>query len=788
MILYKYIFVLFIVIIFFTAEEAKPEEIKYSLVEIFVNSEDDLDQLQHLSLNFENTEILKDKTNLIVNLHELESLKKYGIEYEMIIDDLERHYSDQAVKYRDKANINLSDNFQLGSVGGFHTLEEIDENMERMATNYPQYFQEKQEIGKSYEDRDIYAYCFGNISKPEILLTGLHHAREPIGSTAILFFLWKLMELAEAGDQQAIYLLQERAIWVVPMLNPDGWLFNYSRYPDGGGLWRKNRRATNDSTFGVDLNRNYGPEELWNASNNGSSIDPRSDLYRGPYPFSEPETEAVRDFMLERNIRLALNYHSYGNYLIYPYHAIDSETSDSSLFRALSRELSQKNQYSFGTTIQTVRYGARGTSDDWMYLKNNDGNKTIAITPEIGTINDRFYPPPDRIPEQVIDCFIMNWQVCWSAGVNVRPYDLFYDYQQDIKSELVLNIRNVGLEDGDVRVELNSLDTLFTIVSNKIDVFADDSWRQKELRYEIIVNKPHDLITNGETYPFEVDIVHSGIHRRDTFLVKLMCYDEIYLYHNRNQPKPELLWDMDDWGIEYSDDLNHFVLSDSPQAYYQDSANNFMELLEPIELDKPTLLEFTTRWNLEPNDDFAVLLLSTDRGEEWISIKTDRMVKGSGRDQGRQDTSLYGFHGNFTGWVTQRYDLSEFQGKSIILRFGLISDRSAQYDGWYISNIVIREFADCPLLSSVNDEPIKRKANTHICINADEFSLTIPQEMVDSKIEINMYNSFGELDYQASSIGKMIVKVPVSNKSSGNYFIHITNGTINSYHQLLLIK
>jgi hypothetical protein len=59
----------------------------------------------------------------------------------------------------------------------------------------------------------------------------------------------------------------------------------------------------------------------------------------------------------------------------------------------------------------------------------------------------------------------------------------------------------------------------------------------------------------------------------------MMCYDEMYLYHHKFQPDLESLWEMGDWGVEYSSDLNHFVLSDSPQSYYRDSANNYMSFI-----------------------------------------------------------------------------------------------------------------------------------------------------------------------------------------------------------------
>src|SRR5690606_35124331 len=124
-----------------------------------------------------------------------------------------------------------------------------------------------------------------------------------------------------------------RELFFIPVVNPDGYEYNRSTDPAGGGFWRKNRRDNGNGTFGVDLNRNYGPLNYWNAPNGGSSTFSSSEVYRGPAPFSEPETEAIKNFLAEHEIKTALNYHSYGNYLIFPYGALGTETPDSALFR-----------------------------------------------------------------------------------------------------------------------------------------------------------------------------------------------------------------------------------------------------------------------------------------------------------------------------------------------------------------------------------------------------------------------------------------------------------------------
>lgn len=47
--------------------------------------------------------------------------------------------------------------------------------------------------------------------------------------------------------------------------------------------------------MGVDLNRNWD----FHWGERGSSNDPCSEYYAGPYPFSEPETKAISSFLMD---------------------------------------------------------------------------------------------------------------------------------------------------------------------------------------------------------------------------------------------------------------------------------------------------------------------------------------------------------------------------------------------------------------------------------------------------------------------------------------------------------
>ena len=181
----------------------------------------------------------------------------------------------------------------------------------------------------------------------------------------------------------------------MPCVNPDGYVYNELNNPDGGGLWRKNRRANDDGTFGVDLNRNYGFK--WGFDDFGSSPIPISETYRGTEPFSEPETQAIRHLCLQHDFGIALNYHSYGNFLIYPFGYTDESFAVYESFAELARVLTSQNNYVFGTGVETVAYLTNGDSDDWMFGDNESKKEIFALTPEVGSKNDWFWPETDRI-------------------------------------------------------------------------------------------------------------------------------------------------------------------------------------------------------------------------------------------------------------------------------------------------------------------------------------------------------------------------------------------------------
>jgi len=173
-------------------------------------------------------------------------------------------------------------------------------------------------IGTTWENRDI---LLATISldiknankKPAMLYTGTIHAREWIGNELAVTFIEYLLNNHKTNP--AIEdILTNNTLYIVPCLNPDG--FEYSR--KHFSFWRKNRRDNKDGTFGVDLNRNFSVGYV-------KSKNTASNVYSGPKPFSEPETQAIKQFVDNHtNITIALDYHSQGN-VFFPAHNFHHE-------------------------------------------------------------------------------------------------------------------------------------------------------------------------------------------------------------------------------------------------------------------------------------------------------------------------------------------------------------------------------------------------------------------------------------------------------------------------------
>ncbi|HNY02580.1 MAG TPA: M14 family metallopeptidase, partial [Bacteroidales bacterium] len=351
----------------------------------------------------------------VLSQRELEILTKEGIRAEVLHPDYPRFISDrnreesgwiERFNHRGTEKSTLAGNypvpahFRMGSMGGYLTLDEVASQLDSMRLLYPGLISVKASAGNAstIEGRPIWYVMISNspnqvTEKPAILYNALIHAREPMGMQQLIFFMWSLLENYESSAEVK-YLVDNLQLFFIPVMNPDGYQYNCASYPFGGGQWRKNRRDNGGGEFGVDLNRNFGYK--WGYDNTGSSPDPSQETYRGTGPFSEPETQGIRDFCILNHFSVIQNYHTYSDYNLWPWCYITADTPDSTLQTTFSRFITRQNGYLAGHPGE-ILYNTNGDALDWQYGEQSAKPKSFSFTSEIGKQSDGFWPSASRI-------------------------------------------------------------------------------------------------------------------------------------------------------------------------------------------------------------------------------------------------------------------------------------------------------------------------------------------------------------------------------------------------------
>jgi len=326
-------------------------------------------------------------------------------------------------------------------------------------------------IGKTWEEREIIAVSITknvdtNKSKPALFYTGTIHAREWIGIELSLAFAHYILDHIDY-DPQLNAILDTTTLYMVPCANPDG--FEYSR--NHFSFWRKNRRKNNDGSFGVDLNRNF---EIGFTPNKDMS----SNVYSGPYAFSEPETAALRDFALEhKNITIALDYHSQGNVFFPAHNFIHEDAVDAVDLNLLAGNMAEEIRkesgreygvhmgkppvhlisgsgreyyYSLGALALVAEVGTRNISDYKEHMSENIDENLPALIFALGEVNN--YKIENKLPR--VENFI-------AKDVTSREVELVWDFIEDenIYFEIYRSTKKKGYAQASNRIGMTKLKT-----------------------------------------------------------------------------------------------------------------------------------------------------------------------------------------------------------------------------------------------------------------------------------------------------------------------------------------
>jgi hypothetical protein len=242
----------------------------------------------------------------------------------------------------------------------YHDYASLTRELKRLRSEHPDLVA-LSSIGKTVQGRDIWLVTVSSANpsraKREVLFDAGFHGSEVVGPEVMLRYAkW----LVQHPDATARKILDGWVTYVIPMVNADG---------VEAGKGQKVGKKARKNAHGVDLNRNFD----WDWDKAGSSTL-SADSYRGPSVFSEPESRAVRDFILsKRNLALYLDGHSgtdKGPYLITP-----SANPDAARFDEIAKVVSDAGGY------RRVKSTKSGEGYLWAYWKAFASQRAAGRTP-----------------------------------------------------------------------------------------------------------------------------------------------------------------------------------------------------------------------------------------------------------------------------------------------------------------------------------------------------------------------------------------------------------------------
>ena len=341
----------------------------------------------------------------------LRAITKLGIPHDVLIADLQAHTNtswDQIVVQERFDRQNADENQRGASVhdeswfANYKQLADIIAYYNNIATLRPD-LASMADVGDSIQSNDIYALTItapdapGNLAadRPVVLWHGATHAREWVSPMTVAYLASKFVDSYDT-DPRVNDILHTARIVIVPVTNPDGYLYTWSNER----FWRKNRRSNGGGSFGVDINRNWGYE--WGGE--GASPDPSSDTYHGTGPFSEPENQVLRDLALSYGDDFVahIDYHTYSQLILWPFgyaFGVTTPEPDRTFYDNLATDLSNEIMSFSGVFYNPIQavdlYPAAGDSSDWFYGELGAKSLTFELRPS--SSGEGGFAPPASI-------------------------------------------------------------------------------------------------------------------------------------------------------------------------------------------------------------------------------------------------------------------------------------------------------------------------------------------------------------------------------------------------------
>lgn len=733
---------------------------------------------------------------------EIETARNLGFQVDIIIEDAEADFIRRnEIAKNQKAIQNLTcpsgngtvnsyptpSNFSLGSMGGYLTYQEMLDNLDAMRAQYPTLISERADIGtfltNGTPDNSVSPSIGGNTiqwvrisdnpdvdeNESEILYDAIHHAREPASLSQLIYYMWYLLENYNS-DPDIKQIVDNTELYFVPVLNPDGYLYNQVTNPNGSGFWRKNRFNATGSNGGVDNNRNYdhypdgtSATATWNGP--GSSNNVNSETYHGTSAFSEIENQAMKWFTEQHNFVIALNNHTFGELLYFPYsYADNTPTPDEDIFIAIGAELTSQNGY---TPLRDAPFA--GDSDDFMYGGTTQPhNKIFSFTPEVGT---DFWPTSNLIDGICKEMMYLNL----TAAKMTNNYAQIESIGNIFIGENTTFNANYTLKRLGVTGNGNFTVSIVPISNNITSVGSPKNYTSTQIGTNVSDNIQVNLnnsVQIGDDISYTI-LVDGGAITESVNITKK--YGELQSIVN-NDANSLVDYTQSGWSTTMATFVSaNASITESPNGNYSANQNKTIELSQNIDLSDAAFanVQFYTKWDIENNWDYAQFEVSIDNGSSWIP-QCGKFTN-SGSTNAGQPTGEPLYDGTQTDWVLEEINLSDYLGETIKVRFQFVSDGNTEEDGFFFDDLIVNS-----INQDVLDVPDTIFSEFKIFPNPVKDFLKISPPS-STNFSLHLRNLIGqEVSTKTKVSGDQ--ELDVSKLNSGLYFLTIEiNGNIKTF-------
>ncbi len=637
----------------------------------------------------------------ILSQDELARVQQAGYQMDILIADYSKHIEErnralsgqvgyinshkEAFMSAGVSNYAIPQHFHLGSMGGYLTLQEVLDELDSMRLVYPNLISVKAAAGNNttIEGRTVYYVRISNTpnqvtSKPKVFYNALTHAREPMGMQQLIFFMWYLLENYDTSDEIK-YLVDNLQLYFIPVVNPDGYEFNRAGSPNGGGMWRKNRRVNGLGEYGVDLNRNFGYK--WGFDNTGSSPDPASETFRGTAAFSEPETQIIRDFCITNTFSISQNYHTYSDFTLFPWCWQSTLTPDSAIDLTYAGFMTRQNGYLTGVPGQ-ILYNTNGDALDWQYGDQTMKPKVICFTTETGNQTDGFWPSASRI--------IPLSQENMYSNLMIAHFTMRYAEAHDV-SPVILSSRQgffnfefmrYGMDSpADYQVALRPLDSTQFISWGSSKTFTNPIQLQPYSDSIAFLLQP--TITSGDSISFVYE-VNNGLYTFQDTVVKYFGPPLVIFSDSCNTMAN---WVSTRWNV--TNTQYHSApgsITDSPSGNYSNGSNVTVSATNALNLQNSpvAVISYWTKWRTEQGYDYSQFNLQGNLGP-WTPQKGRYTKTGFYLEAAGQPL----YDGNQPTWVKEQIVTTDYTNQTLRMQFLLKSDLNQNFDGFYFDDVTV---------------------------------------------------------------------------------------------------